>query len=456
MRRRPGAMRAWQWLGAACFGGLVIAAPAMAGAPMVAVAAQVFEVGPGGAVPVSQPERGSQPEGDAPTSTTTLYNAAAIAPFLQRLPPAPGETLSILQIGDSHTAGDALTNGWRQSWQAEYGAAGRGMMPVGRPYAGYLTHGVTARQSSGWVVNALFGKQHLADGPALGLSGFTQSVAHQGAMLSLTADSAAFMFDDFALCGLAGPQQGAVTVTMGGVGGNVARTMDFSAEHQGAACFDIEAPSVVGAVTVTTRDDRPVNLTSWRTWRSAGGIMLANLGVVGSRFSHFSRNNDAVLRRELQLARPDLLVIAFGTNEGFDPTLSLTDAEAGMRGQIARIRRLLGYTVPILLLGPPDAASNRPEVALPGQEATRSCGAGWWVPGNLARIRALQIRLAHDMNLAFWDWQQAMGGPCSTMRWVAQGLQRGDHVHMTSEGGRRLGEALAAELDRAARRLRVR
>jgi lysophospholipase L1-like esterase len=384
-----------------------------------------------------------------PVAITTipgqLHNARAIASFLQQLPPGAGQTLTIVQIGDSHTAGDMLTNGWRRRWQAEYGAGGRGMMTVGRPYQGYLAWGATAHQSPEWQTRALFGRQHTADGPALGLSGFTLTAAHAGAMVQLTADAPGFMFDRFALCGLTGPVAGAVELRMGAV----TRTANFTAPEPGAACFDIATPDLAGVVSVTTLDDRPVSLTSWESRRAGGGIILANMGVVGSRFLHFTRNNDAVLAVELKQAHPDLLVIAFGTNEGFDPSLKLDEAEATTREQIGRIRRLLGYRVPILLLGPPDTASNRPEVVLPSHPETTRCGGGWSVPGNLALIRQLQLRLAQDMDLAFWDWQQAMGGPCASSRWVAQGLQRGDHVHFTAEGGRRLGEVLAANLDHA-------
>ncbi|WCT80256.1 hypothetical protein [Novosphingobium humi] len=374
-----------------------------------------------------------------------LHNAEAIAGFLQRLPDARMAPLSIIQIGDSHTAGDMITNGWRKAWQAEYGGAGRGASAVGRPYQGYLTWGVTARQSANWTVQAAFGRQRRADGPALGMTGFTQSARTAGATMTLSADSADFAFDRFSLCGLTGPDKGAVRVAMG----DVAQDYSFAAEQTGAICYDTASPAPVMQVSITTQSERPVDLTSWESKHQGGGIILANMGVIGARLGHFARNDDAVLGVELRHARPDLLTIAFGTNEGFDPSLKIEDAEATLRAQILRIRRLLGYDVPVLLLGPPDAASSRPDVARPDMAETTTCGNGWAVPGNLARMRQMQMRVAQDMGLAFWDWQQAMGGPCSSSLWVAQGLQRGDHVHFSAEGGRRLGEALARDLDQA-------
>src|SRR3989344_5596179 len=53
----------------------------------------------------------------------------------------------ILQIGDSHTAGDRITGALRARMQARFGAGGRGVLPPGVPYAGYgpMQVEVTAR-----------------------------------------------------------------------------------------------------------------------------------------------------------------------------------------------------------------------------------------------------------------------------------------------------------------------
>jgi lysophospholipase L1-like esterase len=397
-----------------------------------------------------QPGRAQQVDqssGSPPLLTVAdqLHNVAAIESFLQQLPPKPDQTLDILQIGDSHTAGDMITNGWREAWQAEFGPGGRGTMAVGKPYPGYLTWGVTAAQSDDWVVTSIFGRQRVVDGPAIGLSGYTHTASHAGANLVLAADSSAYMFDNFSLCGLTGPNKGAVNVVLGSIRGN----FSFAALEENATCFQLKSPVPVSTVQVTIQDNRPVSLTSWDTRRKFGGIVLSNIGVVGTRLIHFQRNDDRVLGVELKYTHPDLLVIAFGTNEGFDPTLSFPEAETVMRTQIERIWRLLGYRVPILLLGPPDAATKKIEIAGLTKPETVSCGGGWYVPANLALIKQLQMRLAIEMHLSFWDWQAAMGGACASSRWVTQGLQRGDHVHFTATGGRALGQALAADLDKA-------
>lgn len=387
--------------------------------------------------------------GAPPPSASWLYNPEAIGEFLVRLPPVRGEKLTVLQIGDSHTAGDMFTNGWRSEWQARFGAGGRGILPVGKPYAGYITWGVTASQSSEWDVNAMFGKRYTPGRVALGTSGFTQTASKAGAWLGLKSDSDAFRFDEFSLCGVTGPQMGSVSVLFGAQ----MQVFDFAATSPGATCFETRAPVPVDEVVVTTLDDRQVSLTSWDTRRSNGGLVISNLGVVGASLQHFSRIEDDVLAAELHNVKPDMIVLAFGTNEGFTADLDVGAAEMVLRSQVGRLRRLLGYPVPILLIGPPDSASSRGSVARLDLAETADCGAGWYVPGNLARIKAMQRRVAGELGLAFWDWQGAMGGTCSSSRWVAENLMRGDHVHFTAEGGRRLGQALAIDLANARARL---
>jgi hypothetical protein len=86
---------------------------------------------------------------------------------------------------------------------------------------------------------------------------------------------------------------------------------------------------------------------------------------------------------------------------------------------------------------------------MPNLPDTVVCANGWFVPGNVMRMRQMEIDLAKQMDLAFWDLQGAMGGPCSSLPWVAQGMQSKDHVHFTARGGAMLGRLLVADLDLA-------
>jgi lysophospholipase L1-like esterase len=390
--------------------------------------------------------------GAAPACSGNLCGGEALQPLFEALearrsfPPragaAAGGPVHIVHLGDSHTAGDMITGALRDNFQLGYGHGGRGVLPPGRPWPGYLTWGVTAAQSSGWNVASIFGRGYSARGRPVGLSGYTLTGAAPGARLAVAADDEANRFDRMIVCALKEPGAGAVTLS---IGGRSERWLLDSPRHE-PECRALDADGLVEEASVTKEDARPVGITSFATFRRGGGVAYSNLGVSGSQLVHQGRQHEAIVRAELQAYRPDLIVLAFGTNEGFAPRFSAAAYEGDLRNQIARIRRLSGREVPILIVGAPDAGTRNAALAANGGVPGRSCGNGVLTPGALGQVRDVQRRVAAELGLAFWDWYQAMGGACSAARWTARGLMRGDLVHFSRSGGAEIGRLLFRDL----------
>jgi lysophospholipase L1-like esterase len=377
------------------------------------------------------------PDVPAP-SAPAMHDSAALAPFQTRLR-APGRgPIHILQIGDSHTSADAISNGMRVPLQALAGNGGRGVTAAGRPYQNYVTWNVTASQSAGWTANSW--TNSTAASPPLGLSGFTQTARAAGETVGLAADAPEHEFDRLVLCAIAQPGGGTIVVRIG----EEERRWSLDAPQRLAACHAVDSAAPVASASVATEDGGVVTITSLATFRRDGGAILSNLGVIGAQLAHFGRSDERVMRAELAAYRPDLIILAFGTNEGFDRRVSPRDYEAGLRAQIARIRRLAGANVPILIVGAPDAATRDPAAA------GGDCGEGWYPPALLGEIRMRQRSVARAMGLAFWDWEAAMGGRCASRLWHRAGLMRDDHIHFTRDGGDRIGRMLFADLVRVA------
>jgi lysophospholipase L1-like esterase len=392
---------------------------------------------------------------DAPAPCEeAVCNFDTLAPYFAKLATAReghGHVpVHIIQIGDSHTAGDVLTGSWRTLLQAQMGGGGRGVLPPGRPYDGYITRGITASMSSGWRIAATFGKGSAAPRPPLGLSSYSLTATVPGATMGLIAD-AAMMFDRFVLCGITGPNAGAMAVR---AGVEPEQRIDFAADMTAPMCRTMRLASAQSSVRVTSLD-RPVTITSWATFHDTSGVTLSNLGVVGSQLVHFGRTDDAVLAEELKAYAPDLIVLAFGTNEGFAPRFEAAVYQEVLRGQIDRVRGLASG-VPILLLGTPDALSRNPALrnntsGVPVDCAGATGTAPLFAPPALAAVRAVQRKVASELGLAYWDWQARMGGPCSAARWAAAvpPMTRGDHVHFRDAGGAVLAQALQDDLNHA-------
>ncbi len=389
-----------------------------------------------------------------------LCDAERLRPYFDKLAAARRDrrTVRVIQIGDSHTAGDQITGAWRTALQARYGSAGRGVLAPGRPYQGYLTRGITASQSPGWSVDGVFGPAWHGEGVARGLAQYSLSTRSEGASIGLTAD-AGELFDRFTVCALHQPGAGTLLLTAGAASETVPLGDDT-----GPRCTTLRADMLTGSASVTV-EGGPATVTSWSTENTeSGGVALSNLGTVGAQLTHLSREDDAVLAAELREYRPDLITVAFGTNEAFSASLTPDGFEDAFRVQTARLRRF-APGVPILLLGAPDSATKRPELrgaacvsAAPTDAAVEPLASpadGWAPSANLITVQSLQRRLAHELGLAYWDWSAAMGGRCTAVTWAAlpQPLMRGDRVHFTSLGGREIAALLQRDLDAAARRV---
>ena len=192
-----------------------------------------------------------------------------------------------------------------------------------------------------------------------------------------------------------------------------------------------------------------MSILSWATFDDDGGVALSNLGVSGTQLRDLAERDDSVMAAEFDAYRPDLIILAFGTDEGYVPHADVAAYETLLREQIARLRRLSWNTD--LVLGAPDAETLRPDLygsggvfpdctPLSDQEvqdypalvqAKSPLLAHWYPPAGLAEIRAAQQRAADDEHAAFWNWEARMGGPCSAHRMGLEEpkLVRGDHIH---------------------------
>lgn len=422
----------------------------------------------------------------AASCQAALCQAETLEPYFEKLARARDHAegrkpVHILQIGDSHTAGDAITGAWRDLLQAQYGSGGRGVSAPGRPYPGYVTYGATASMSSGWTVKSIFGAASAPPRPPVGLSGFSLSTALEGATLGLAADPAE-AFNRFTVCALTQPGAGKLSIRVG----FTVEEFNLSSFAIRSECRTVETaqPQLSAQITVNSG---PATITSWATFRDSGGVTVSNVGVSGSQFVHQARADDAVVSEELRHYKPDLVVIAFGTNEGFAPRIEAGQYEIVLRSQLARIRRLV-RNVPILMLGAPDANTRntallnnaagqaidcnaRPQQTIddimamlraseaagpgaqtPAQPESDPTGRPLFVPPGMAAVREVQRRVAAELNIAFWDWQARMGGACSAARmvWASPPLMRGDFVHFNKTGGWEIARMLQADLTVAA------
>lgn len=365
------------------------------------------------------------------------------------------EPVTVLHLGDSHIAADRFSGDLRTLFQARFGDAGRGMMMPGYPFPYYRARGVTFEKEGDWqAANSFKG-----DPGPYGLTGVRLTARDDGARLALDVDDGVAEWAEVAF--LRQPDGGDAVVAFGGVRRSVSTA---SAGHD---VVRIRIDSKGRELSVTTRGPAPVTLLSWAVGQNRPGIRYVNFGIPGATADTPRRWDDNLVLKGLGNLRPDLIVLGYGTNEGFNDSLD-TPAYARRVGELVSRLKQGAPQASLLVIGPPDGA-RLPKFARRSTAAQERCGvlgegeqemyaqlkaskseklARWHAPPSLSRVRASLQEVAETSNAHFWDWSKVMGGPCGIHQWAnaEPPLAASDHVHLRSAGARRSARVLFKEL----------
>jgi lysophospholipase L1-like esterase len=340
--------------------------------------------------------------------------------------------LHIVQIGDSHTAGDFFSGRLRELFQQRFGNGGRGMMPPGHPYNGLRQHELLVSQKGQWTVsNSLTS----AVPQPFGISGFLITSGGPGASIALSPTEGT-QVDRIEIGYLLRPQGGSFQIL---VDGQIAQivSVDGPAGQRGRVSLGVARGARSFEVVPQSAG---ISFTDWSADRADSGVLLDSFGVVSATASLPSKWSDAVLADDLNDLDPSLIIVAYGTNEGVQANLDIAAYEAGYAALLARLRQMAPQAS-LLVVAPPDVQRARPNCK------GKACR--WTTPVTVAQVRAAQKRAADKAGAAYWDWSSVM--PEGIGRWAdaEPPLARGDHVHFTPKGYEIAGDALFSFLMKA-------
>jgi lysophospholipase L1-like esterase len=343
-------------------------------------------------------------------------NAAALVPFFELMSNAKrsGQAVHILQFGDSHTASDDWANAMRVAFQARYGSGGPGFTQAGHPFRGYRRFDVFGSSSTGWVTEGTL--QQPGDGRE-GLSGISISSHLPGQTVSLTTSG-----DQLKLFYLQQPGGGSLEFSVDGRGAGIINTDGELA----SGVYEYTPQPGTHEYTLRTTSREPVRLYGWAS-DATKGVTVETLGINGAQASLMLNWDEAIWSAQVAERDPSLIILAYGTNEANNPNFTEDEYRANLRAVVARVRKASPVAA-ILMVGPPDCGRVHPLA-------------------HLDEVVKVQREVAREMGAAFWDWRQHMGGPGATNLWVKAGLGQTDHIHLTSDGYRLLGQTLFEELE---------
>jgi lysophospholipase L1-like esterase len=335
-----------------------------------------------------------------------------------------GGPVRVLHYGDSPTTGDLITSDARALFQKQFGDAGAGFVLIAKPWAWYFHRGVDM-DSSQWSIDVA-GDTPIKDG-LHGLGG----ASFQGGPGAVANFSVKDPQRTAEVAFLEQPEGGAFSFE---ADGKEIGKVETAAEDRHPAWASFELPE--GSKKFTVRvDSGRVRLYGVEFRKDRPGVLYSSLGVNGANITLLSqRFNGAHWAAQLRHYKPDLVVLAYGTNESGFPGFIDSTWAAEMKNAVKRVQAALP-DASILLMSPMDRGERNER----GEIETIAA---------MPRLVKIEAKVAEETGVAFFNTFQAMGGEGTMARWYAAEprLVGADYIHPMPAGAKIVGELLYGAL----------
>jgi len=385
------------------------------------------------AILVTMPARAQPPSRSAAPSSEPSFpgvstpledpSGKALASFhasLARTKAGKGQT-RVVQYGASHTAADLFSGQLRRDLQARFGDAGPGFVLPARAYKGYRQSAVRIEDSGRgtWLTARAGGKEDPGDG-RYGVSGvalYSSSTDSEGHLFTASDGPNGRSWSEISLYYLVQPGGGDLEVIIDGKSRTVLKTTGTSYTTGYADWSLRDGPH---DVWVHPLGNGEVRIFGLALERRAPGVIWDTMGINGARADVQLRWDPALAADQLARRNPDLVVLAYGTNEVGDSD-PIATYERRLKDVLARLRGA-APRASCVLMGPTDRPIMEGRTPRPRPRTDE--------------LIAAQKRAVFAAGCAYWDARAAMGGAGAMERWVSwePRMAQKDHVHLTKGG----------------------
>jgi lysophospholipase L1-like esterase len=350
---------------------------------------------------------------------------------LQRAGAGEGQARLVF-YGASHVASDLFTGHIRRELQARYGDAGHGFVVPVHPWRTYRHRDINI-ESDGkrWDTQRIrVGDSEIERVGLAGIAMVSRRPGSFGAVYTAQEGEHGRTADFFELYYMKHPRGGDMDIL---IDGRRARRISTRAATASTAYATFRVPDASHRFEIRTLSKRPVWLFGLAVERDKPGVVVDTLGINGSRARYQLLWDDEVYQEHLRRRNPDLVVLAYGTNESGDES-PIEDYERDLRAVVKRMREAAPHAS-CLLIGPSDRPMQVEERVF--EDRTRT-----------AHLIEMQHRVALEHGCGFFDLVAFQGGALSMVQWAANdpAYASQDHIHYTRVGYQRLGEVLLSAL----------
>ncbi len=349
----------------------------------------------------------------------TLVNADCLAPFfdkLLKLENGDSNQVSILHIGDSHIQADFLTREVRKSFQFAFGNAGRGLIFPLRVAGTNEPLDYRSSSNEKWTVAKINSKNQF---PPPGISGISMLSDENGAYFGIKIsnhDDLDYAFDKLTLIHAKDSVQFDCRITDSDSKNGY--LMSSNPMEPGEITTSVRFQQPTDFVRITAEQTDPaqnsITVNGLILQNSQPGILYNSVGINGAHFNDY--NNSGLFFKQLNVLKPDLIIISLGANEGANIKITENEIVTAVAAMLQNIKAVIPE-ICVLITTPADNYFHKK-----------------YKNPYLETVQRALIKSADSLNLASWDLYSITGGYGSCAEWRQAGLRQDDGVLFNEQG----------------------
>lgn len=328
--------------------------------------------------------------------------------------------LRIIYYGDSQIEGDHVTYSLRKGLQGKFGGKGIGFMPAKMYFN--TTHDLAIVTNDFETHSITYSDK--TDGP-YGLYGKFYSLKGEEGKLRIVNRSGVADFHIFRVF-----SSGKSNIEIISGSKTVCSKFIDSDDVDITECVFEQTPDEVKVLFHESQNFKLHGISL----ESEEGILVDNVSFRGNLTLMAHRFDAKLVQQMKAFLNPSLVILHFGLNVIPDNRPDYSDYRAALERDIRFLQKNI-----------PEASF----LVISASDMMHKDDGELVVYGNIDDIITAQRQAALNTGAAFWNMQQAMGGPGAIEQWVEKGWARSDYAHLTLEGSNYVGTLLFEDVMKA-------